>query len=72
VNLPLPSPELYDLNADPDESYDIAPEKPAKVKEIQERIERLMSGFPEQIRKAHSETFAKQTTGFTAAHPRAR
>jgi len=70
VNLPLPAPELYDLSLDPDESYDIAPEKPAKVKEIQERIEKLMAGFPEQIRKAHAETFAKRTTGSTAAHPR--
>jgi arylsulfatase len=72
VNLPLPAPELYDLNLDPDESYDIAPEKPEKVKEIRARIDQLMAGFPEEIRKAHAATFAKQTTGSTAAHPRLR
>lgn len=72
VNLPLPAPELYDLSIDPDESYDIAPEKPEVVKDLQARIERLMGGFPEAIRKAHAETFAMQTTGSTAAHPRVK
>lgn len=72
VNLPLPAPELYDLSIDPDESYDIAPENPEIVKDLQGRLERLMAGFPETIRKAHADTFAKQTTGSTAAHPRVR
>lgn len=70
VNLPLPAPELYDLSIDPDESYDIAPEHPEIVKDLQARMERLMAGFDEHIRKAHADTFAKQTTGSTAAHPR--
>jgi arylsulfatase len=70
VNLPLPQPELYDLSIDPDESYDIAPERPEVVKDLQARIERLIAGFPENVREAHKATFAKQTTGSTAAHPR--
>src|SRR6202022_2690355 len=45
VNLPLKSPELYDLLNDPDESYDVAPEHPELVREIQSRIERLMATF---------------------------
>jgi arylsulfatase len=70
VNLPLPAPELYDLSIDPDESYDIAPEKPEVVKDLQARIDKLMPTFPEAIQKAHRETFAKRTEGSTAAHPR--
>jgi arylsulfatase len=58
-NFPLRNPELYDLLLDPDESYDLAPEHPDVVKEIQGRIERLMEGFPEQIRTAHAETKAR-------------
>jgi len=61
VNLPLRHPELYDLVSDPDESYDVAPEHPEVVAEIQGRIERLMEGFPEEIRLAHAETKAKAT-----------
>jgi arylsulfatase len=52
INLILPSPELYNLENDPDESYDAAPENPAVVAEIQSRVERLISGFPEEVRQA--------------------
>jgi arylsulfatase len=70
INLPLPAPELYDLANDPDESYDIAPERPEIVKDIQARISRLMEGFPENIRQAHADTAAKKTAGSTGAFPR--
>lgn len=70
VNLPLPAPELYDLANDPDESYDIAPERPAIVADIQARIGRLIGTFPEEIRKAYAETAARKTAGSTAAFPR--
>ena len=66
INLPLASPELYDLEADPDESYDVSAEHPAIVKDIRARIERLMRGFPEDIRRAWAETKAK-ATGESAA-----
>ncbi len=55
-NFPVDPPELYDLVNDPDESYDVAPENPKIVAEIQARIERLMAGFPEPIRQAYEET----------------
>jgi arylsulfatase A-like enzyme len=61
VNLPLAAPELYDLENDPDESYDIAPENPTIVAEIRGRIERLVPGFPEQVRTAWEATKARQT-----------
>jgi arylsulfatase A len=60
VNLPLPVPELYKLESDPDESYDVAPENPKIVAEIQSRVERLLEGFPEEVRKAYRETKALQ------------
>jgi len=61
VNLPLKKPELYDLINDPDESYDLAPEHPDVVAEIQRRIERSIGTFPEDIRRAWEETQRKQT-----------
>jgi arylsulfatase len=72
-NLPLRHPELYDLLLDPDESYDVAPENPAVVKEIQGRIERLMAGFPEDIRQAYAATQARvNVEGRVAALPRTK
>jgi arylsulfatase A len=59
VNLPLKNPELYDLENDPEEGYDVAPEHPDTVAEIRGRIDRLIAGFPEDIRKRWAETWAK-------------
>ncbi|MEX2263277.1 MAG: sulfatase [Bryobacteraceae bacterium] len=61
VNLPLRNPELYDLIADPNESYDAAAGHPQVVAQIQSRIETLMAGFPENIRNAWAETKARKT-----------
>lgn len=61
VNLPLVSPELYDLELDPDESYDVAPEKPEVVKEILARVERLIPGFPREVVDAWQATRARET-----------
>ncbi len=71
VNLPLDPPELYDLERDLDESYDVAAAQPKVVAEIQGRIERLITGFPEEIRKAWAETKARKTNpAATGAYPR--
>ncbi len=48
----LKTPELYDLAADPQESYDAADKNPRVVADIQGRVDKLMAGFPENIRKA--------------------
>jgi arylsulfatase A len=56
VNLPLATVELYDIENDPDESYDVAPSHPDLVKEIRARVERMLAGFPEEVRKAYAET----------------
>jgi hypothetical protein len=55
-NLPLFSPELYDLVNDPAESYDVAPKNPKIVAEILAHIERLITSFPEDIQKDYRDT----------------
>jgi arylsulfatase A len=60
VNLPLTPPELFDVESDVDESYDIAPGNPKVVAEIQARVEKLIAGFPEQVRTAYAQTKASQ------------
>jgi arylsulfatase len=60
INLPLPNPELYDIESDPMESYDVAPENPAVVQEIQSRVNRLLATFPEEVQKAWKDTQAHE------------
>ena len=67
----LPKPELYDLANDPDESYDVAAEKPEVVAEIQAKIAEMLPGFPEQVQKAWAEAKARQVNPAmsTGAYP---
>jgi arylsulfatase A len=60
VNLPLAAPELYNLELDPNESYDVAPEQPGVVAEIRARVDRLIQGFPAEVRQAYAETRERQ------------
>lgn len=60
VNLPLPAPELYDMERDPGESYDVAPEHPDVVKSMTSSFERLIATFPEPVRQAYAETRARK------------
>ncbi len=62
ISLPLAKPELYDLAADPSESYDVAAENPAVVADIQARIARVMATMPEPIRQAHIEQMGRKAT----------
>jgi arylsulfatase A-like enzyme len=48
-NLPLPAPELYNLYADVNESYDVAPQRPDIVADIRNRMEALITTLPQQI-----------------------
>jgi arylsulfatase A len=52
MSLLLSQPELYNLELDPDESADVAPENPQIVQQIRAYVDKLMPGFPEDIRKA--------------------
>ena len=60
-NLPLASPELYNLLEDPEESYDVAPGNPKIVAEILARITRQMGTFPDPIRKDYEDTKQVET-----------
>ena len=48
-NLLLPKPELYDLDTDPDESYDVANLHADIVHEMMGKIEATMKTFPSNI-----------------------
>ena len=48
-NLPLPRPELYDLEADPEESSDVAEDNPEIVAQLRARIEEMLVRFPEEV-----------------------
>ncbi len=56
VTLPLPKPELYDVEADPEEAYNVADRNPEVVAEIRARIERLIPTFPPQVGLVWRET----------------
>jgi arylsulfatase len=60
VNLPLVKPELYNVVDDPDESYDVAEQHPEIVARISQRVEDLVAGFPEPVKKAFSDTKARR------------
>ncbi len=52
-NIRLKNPELYDVVADPDESFDVAAENPEVVKRLVARVEELLKSFPEEIQKQY-------------------
>lgn len=61
INLPLRPPELYNVAEDPEESYDVAERNPKVVKEIEDRVLRLLAGFPQPVRDAYGETIRRKT-----------
>jgi arylsulfatase len=71
VNLLLERPELYNLATDPDESYDVAQGNPQIVQQIQQKIEALLSSFPEPVQIAWKEAKLRSATqSSSGAHPR--
>lgn len=73
MSLVLPNPELYDVVSDVAESYDVASEHPEVGKEILGRVERVMSGMPEAVRKVWADDRArKSTTPPAGAQPQPR
>lgn len=59
LNLPLPSPELYNLEHDPDESYDVAADNPQIVAQIQQRIQQMLPSFPAEVMAAWQTTMSR-------------
>lgn len=58
-NLLLPRPELYDVAADPSESYDVAARHPDLVRRIREAAAQAIEQYPEPARQAWAETLAR-------------
>jgi len=59
LNLPLPRPELYDLEADSEESYDTAGDNPQIVADLRACLEALLATFPDQVRTAWRNTMSR-------------
>jgi hypothetical protein len=49
---------LYDVVQDPGECYDIAPEHPEVIEQIQARVEQLVHDMPADVQKAYADTRA--------------
>jgi hypothetical protein len=56
TNYALRNFELYDMDVDADESYDVAPLHPDIVAKISSRTTELLSGFPADVQQAWAET----------------
>src|SRR4051794_9154144 len=55
-NYILPHPELYNLDTDPDESYDVAPTHPEVVQKLETLIADMMRTFPQPVQQAYAES----------------
>jgi arylsulfatase len=62
VNLPLMQPELYDIQADPEESYDLAGDHPDIVADIQGKILAALPSFPWQVHDSWVATMNRAVT----------
>jgi arylsulfatase A len=62
-NLPLPAPELYNLELDPDESCDVAPANPSVVADIMARVQKQLPTFPSDVMNAWNTTMSWQVEG---------
>jgi arylsulfatase A-like enzyme len=60
-NLPLRNPELYNVDEDPGESYDMTPEKPQVVANIKSLVEEMLLNFPDRVRTAWRDTVSQTT-----------
>jgi arylsulfatase len=69
INLPLPAPELYNLEVDPDESYDVAADNPTVVADIQARIVKALPSFPAGVMNAWTATMSLKSSGFDGGLP---
>jgi len=56
TNYALKNPELYDMDLDEDESYDVAPAHPDVVAKISKRVTELLAEFPADVQQAWTDT----------------
>ena len=62
-NLPLPAPELYNLERDPSESCDVAPAHPDVVADILARVQNKLPTFPGEVMNAWNMTMSMKVEG---------
>jgi len=59
INLPLTQPELYNLDLDPQESYEVSADHPDVVAEIRAQITAALPTFPADVQSAWSNTMGR-------------
>ena len=59
-NVRLVTPELFDMNVDLGESYDVAADQPIVVRDLRARIIAALRTFPQEIQRANSELLEAQ------------
>jgi hypothetical protein len=59
--LPLINPELYNIESDPEESYECSAAHPEVVKDIQDRIQTALFSFPARVQTEWAITRARRT-----------
>ena len=59
-NVRLLTPELFDMNVDLGESYDVAADQPIVVRDLRARIIAALRTFPQEIQQANSELLEAQ------------
>ena len=55
-NLRLLSPELYDIDTDPEEAEDVSAQNRNIVAEIQRRVAQMLPSFPTEVQTAWKNT----------------
>jgi hypothetical protein len=63
------SPELYNLEADPDESYDVAADHPEVVADILTRMLKQLPAFPQEVMDAWNATMSQKATNSDGGLP---
>src|SRR5262249_17511273 len=65
-NLPLVPQELYNVEADPEEGYNVADRNPQVVAEIQARVQKMLPSFPAQVTQSWKDTMSRRVVGSEA------
>jgi arylsulfatase A len=60
LNLPLFTPELYNVVSDPGEDYDQAPDRPDIVADIRSKVEAALPSFPLEVQNAWNDTMNRR------------
>ena len=66
LNLPLVTPELYDLELDSEESYNTAEANPMIVDDIRARVQAMLPGLPAEVRTAWNATASRPAAAVNA------